>query len=99
MMNYPASGSLKNTIQSIYKSKSPYDTISSEFFNSFTTEKTCKSNNLKKRSDPAFAMTALLNSLKQKNHGLTFVMVGGFGASRFAAEGRRSGNGRFLIWC
>jgi hypothetical protein len=86
MIHYPAKGNVRSIIESVYKSKAPYDTISNEFFNFSATEKNCKSANLTKRTDPAFAMDRLIKAVKAKNHGLTFVMVGGFG-SHLTEEG------------
>ncbi len=79
-MLYPTSGSLKNAIDAIYKSEAPYDTVLSELFNPGAAERACSSSNLPKKQDPAHAMGRLIASLKSKNLGLTFVMVGGFGS-------------------
>lgn len=80
MVSHPNTGSLKKTIEDIYKSPAPYDTILSQLFNAPATERLCKSGQVLRRQDPAFAMERLISALKASNHGLTFVMVGGFGS-------------------
>jgi hypothetical protein len=80
MVHYPAGGPTKKIIDEIYKSPSPYDTIMGQFFNHASAEKLCKSEPVARRQDPAHAMERLISALKAKNHGLTFVMVGGFGS-------------------
>lgn len=79
-MLYPTSGSIKSAINAIYQSAAPYDTVLHEMFNSGAAERACNSSSLSKKQDPAHAMGRLIASLKAKNLGLTFVMVGGFGS-------------------
>lgn len=80
MIHYPGGGPTKKIIDDIYRSSSPYDTIMGQFFNHASAERLCKSGQLQRRQDPAYAMERLITTLKAKNHGLTFVMVGGFGS-------------------
>lgn len=80
MVLHPTGASLKKNIEAVYRSESPYDTISAGLFDSTATEKLCKSSQVSRQTDPAFAMGRLISKLKSKNLGLTFVMVGGFGS-------------------
>ena len=79
-MLYPSGGSLQKTISSLYQSQKPYDNLMSELFDYSKAEQRCKANPLPPRNDQTFGMSKLLEQLKSKNMGLTFVMVGGFGS-------------------
>jgi len=80
LMLSPVSGSLRSTVDTIYKSEAPYDTVLNQLFNFNATEKLCASAQTQKIKDQAYAMGKLLAAHKAKGVGLTFVMVGGFGS-------------------